>query len=183
MVVEHTFVTTMSDREALTAATTLLNSRGFGAVGERAFSMDGTWNNIELTRGKAKAARAKSILELPLNLRIEYDRGRVVMAAAITPWSRGGREQIPGELRTRSIKNPHPLQQELLLALIAAVELLLVHRQPPQQCVARLDQIEAAIVEFKSRMRRRNWIIGITVILLIILAMTLIIWAANHRFD
>src|SRR5258706_11125966 len=183
MVVEHTFVTTMQDREALAAATGLLNSRGFTAVGEQAFSMDGTWNNVELRRGKAKAARSKSILDLPLNVRIEYDRGRISVAAAITPWSRGGREQIPGELRTRSNNNPHPLQQELLLAVVAAIELLLAQRQLPQQCVMRLDQIEFAIFDFTRRMRRRKWIVGISIILGIALLMTLIIWAANQRYS
>src|SRR5205814_3803523 len=118
MVVEHTFVTTMQDREALTAATGLLNSRGFVAVGEQAFSMDGSWNNVEMRRGRAKPRGAKSILDLPLNVRVEFDRGRIAIAAAITSWIRGSREQIPGELITRSTNNPHPLQQELLLSIV-----------------------------------------------------------------
>src|SRR3954453_1751804 len=115
MVVEHTFVTTMLAPEALTAASGLLASRGFVAIGDRAFALDGGWNCLEMTRGKKNAARSKTILDLPQQVRIEFDRGRISMAASLTAWNRGTREQIPGELRTRSAKNPHPLQQELLL--------------------------------------------------------------------
>jgi hypothetical protein len=182
MVVEHTFITTLSDQEALGAATALLNSRGFTAVGERAFAMDGTWTNIELTRGKTNPARAKSITDLPQNVRIEFDRGRICMAASLTPWSRGGREQIPGEITTRSVNKPHPLQQELLLALVAAVELLLVQRQPPHICTSRLDHVELEIHEFARRMRRRHWTIGLIVLALIAAAIGLIWYAASDPY-
>src|SRR5688572_22889522 len=180
MVVEHTFVTTLSDHEALGAATTLLGSRGFSAVGGGAFPMDGAWTHVELTRGKTNPARAKSIAELPQNVRIEFDRGRICMAASVTPWQRGGREQIPGEMTTRSNKRPHPLQQELLLALVAAMELLLVHRAPPERCVARLDQVEANIQEYARRMRRRHWIIAGIVLAIIAGAIALIVSAVSY---
>jgi hypothetical protein len=180
MVVEHTFVTTFSDHEALGAAAALLTSRGFAAVGDRAFAMDGAWTNVELTRGKTNPARAKSIAELPQNVRIEFDRGRICMAASLTPWRRGGRDQIPGEMTTRSVNKPHPLQQELLLALVAAIELLLVHRQPPERCTARLDQVEAQIQEYARRMRRRHWTIGLIVLGIIAAAIALLVTAINY---
>jgi hypothetical protein len=181
MVVEHTFVTTMQPNEALGAASSLLASRGFVPTGDRAFALDGGWNHIELTRGRKNPARSKSILDFTQQVRIEFDRGRIAMAASLTAWTRGTREQIPGELTTRSPSKPHPLQQELLLSLVAAIELLLVNRVPPEQCLARLNHIEAAIQEDARRLRRRNWIILGSVVLGFVALIALIIWGANSR--
>ncbi len=83
-------------------------------------------------------------------------------------------------MTTRSVNKPHPLQQELLLALVAAIELLLVHRQPPERCTARLDLVEAQIQEYARRMRRRHWTIGLIVLGIIAAAIALLVTAINY---
>src|SRR6188474_2921057 len=84
MIVEHVFITTMEAPDALRLASQFLSSRGFEAVHQEAFQLGApdTWNVLEMRRGKKTPAKAKSHLELPQQVRLEYDRGRIALAAS-----------------------------------------------------------------------------------------------------
>src|SRR6266550_777518 len=83
MLVEHAFITTLEASDALQLASRFLNARGFEAVAQNAFALGpGGWNVLEMTRGKRKAQRAKSVVDLPQQVRLEWDRGRVTVAAS-----------------------------------------------------------------------------------------------------
>src|SRR3712207_6576985 len=87
MVVEHVFVTTLEAPDALTRASEFLAAGGFVVQEQKAFPLGG-WNAVEVTRGKSNAARAKSVEELPQRVRVEWDRGRVTVAAYIQAFGR-----------------------------------------------------------------------------------------------
>src|SRR4051794_16092301 len=86
MVVEHIFITTLEAPDALRLASQFLNARGYIASAQSAFAIGGGggWNVLEMTRGKKSAAKAKSVIEFPQTIRIEWDRGRVTVAASST---------------------------------------------------------------------------------------------------
>src|SRR3954452_20642571 len=89
MVIEHQFVTTMEGSDAMRAASEFLTARGFAVKGQNDFAVGGGWTTLEVIRGKSNAARAKSIAELPQRLRLDYDRGRVTVAATLEYYQRG----------------------------------------------------------------------------------------------
>src|SRR5215218_6307209 len=110
-----------------------------------------------MRRGRANPARAKSIVELPQFVRVEWDRGRVTVAASITPRTSMGRQQTPGAWTTKPMSARQPDQEGLLLAVVNSLEMLLAHRRPPAECVAGLDQVQHDLVQKARRARRRGW--------------------------
>ncbi len=90
MVVEHTFVTTLPPTQAMHAASEFLAARGFTSdAGPRAFAVgDGpaaVWDQLQVHRGRPPLAarNARHLLQLPQQVRLEWDRGRVTVAASI----------------------------------------------------------------------------------------------------
>src|ERR1041385_7975041 len=179
MLVEHTFVTTLDAQAALSAAADLLTSRGFVAQKSAAFQMGGGWNDVEFDRGRTNAARAKSMLELPHHVRMEFDRGRISLAASISLQSWAERQYRLGVSSRYAGKRNEAFQQELLLAIIEALELLLVARQPPKQCTARLDHVEIQILDVARRRRRRRYIYLGIFLTFVVLAIGLIVFAVK----
>jgi hypothetical protein len=90
MVIEHTFITTLEAEAAMSAASAFLAARGFRVEPQTAFipvTAGGPSHTraMELTRGVANPVRAKGVGDLPQRVRLEWDRGRVSVAASITP--------------------------------------------------------------------------------------------------
>lgn len=166
MVVEHTFITTLEGHDALRMAWELLISRGFAPLPppEQALRPLAP-NAVELRRGRENPERAKSIVELPQFVRVEWDRGRVAVAASITPRTWMGRQYTPGSMITKPISARQPDQENLLLAVIGSLEMLLAHRRAPAECVAGLDQLQHHLVQQARRSRRRGWlIVGVIIV-------------------
>jgi len=160
MVVEHTFITTLPEPDALRMAWELLHSRGFTPLPAAELAARPPASNaVELRRGRPNPDRARSIVELPQFVRVEWDRGRVVVAASITPRTWMNRQYTPGTIMTKPINARQPDQENLLMAVIWALEQLLAHRRPPAECVAGLDQLQAQLIDKARRGRRKGWLI------------------------
>ena len=109
MVVEHTFITTIEGHDALRMAWELLVSRGFAPLPPlEAAQLPHSPNAVELRRGRENPDRAKSVVELPQFVRVEWDRGRVTVAAAITPRTAWGRQYAPGSIVSKSMSAREP---------------------------------------------------------------------------
>jgi hypothetical protein len=85
VVVEHNFVTTLPRDQALGRASAFLSRGGFAAQTQTAFALDQTaWTSIEVKRGKPIPSMSLAIPDLPQKISLEWDRGRVSVAASIS---------------------------------------------------------------------------------------------------
>lgn len=119
MLVEHTFVTTLDMGEAMDLACGFLGRLGF-----RLKSV--TPNAIHAVRGRKKPTSRKVKL-LPQTVDLTYDRGRVTVAATITPRGRKGR----------------PIYGDLMTSLARGLEMLLADRAPDDQAGAEWARIHS----------------------------------------
>src|SRR5689334_21573109 len=126
MVVEHTFITTLSAPDALRLASQFLSQRGFVATAQEAFAIGAgdAWNVLEMTRGQKKARRAKSIVVYPQTLRLEWDRGRVSVAASAISYQES-RSDYFGSGRPKGKAAQY--QQPMLMDLVSRLQQLLEH--------------------------------------------------------
>lgn len=182
MLVEHTFVTTLDAPEAMTEASRLLQQFGFVAKAQTGFQIGGVWNALEVARGAAKFRYRKGVVEWPQNVRVEWDRGRVDVAAAITPPPRGRLDSNPSRLGKKEAARV----QQLLVAIAQSLEMLLAQRLPSEQAAVLWAEAERQIEEQARRDRRRYRILmaillGI-VVLLIGLAVFMAITNGGRRF-
>jgi hypothetical protein len=83
----------------------------------------------------------------------------VVVAASITPRTWMNRQYTPGTIMTKPINTRQPDQENLLMAVIWALEQLLASRRPPAECVAGLDQLQGQLIDKARRGRRKGWLI------------------------
>lgn len=186
MVVEHSFVTTLPQDQAMSAAANFLSDRGFISTKQSAFSMapqTSAWETIEMRRGVASARRAKSVSELPHTIRIDFDRGRMTLAMSIVAnhaW--GG---IGFLLSTPAGEPGNPkrmkLHQQLLTSIALGLERLLAGGLPPQQAAEDWDAAEAAIAVARRKRRRRNIILLCVFFLFIAAIIALPILASSRR--
>ena len=178
MVVEHVFVTTLEAPDALRMASEFLTGGGFAVQGQNAFQLGG-WNNVELTRGKVNAARAKTIQDLPQRVRIEWDRGRVTVAAYIQAfghgtWSVGSGVELPAN--SPKVR----LHAQLLTAIAHGLELLLAYHRPPEEAYRAWQQV-AALIDEDARRRKRNSRLLIIVLVLLFAGLIGLAIVANTR--
>ena len=131
ILVEHSFITRLAAEEALLRADDLLGA--FEFVREPSSEP----NVIEFRRGRRKAAKARKVSELPQRLRLEYDRGRVALAASLEEYRKAG-----------------PLHRELLLTLAESLELAIGQERPLEEARARCYEIHEQI---DARACRRRW--------------------------
>ncbi|MDD4891277.1 MAG: hypothetical protein PHU85_15255 [Phycisphaerae bacterium] len=117
MLVEHVFVTTLEEDAALGWAAEFLRTLGFKFDPAPAHSL--------LARKGRAHANTRKIALLPQQAVVSFDRGRVSVAAHISP--RGGKG--------------HGVHAELMTALAQGLEAVLVHRLPLDQARARWDTI------------------------------------------
>ena len=175
MVIEHVFVTTLEAPDALRLASEFLTAGGFAVQGQGAFQLGG-WNSIELARGRANAARAKSVEELPQRIKIEWDRGRVTVAAYIQGFARAS-FNIGSGLELPANSKKVRLHAQLMTAIAQGLELLLAHRRPPDEAYGPWQRASYSIAEDARVRRRNNWIKVTVVVGIIALLIGLAIWA------
>jgi hypothetical protein len=132
VLVEHVFVTTKEAADALAAAGRFLENGGFHveAQSERL---------LELRRGCKKAAKAKSITELPQEARIEFDRGRVTVAVL-----------------TQENRKAGPMHRDLLMGIAQGIEDSLVRGVPDAEARRAWSEAEVRIAEDLARRRRHT---------------------------
>jgi hypothetical protein len=179
MVIEHVFVTTLEAPDALRLASEFLTARGFVVQGQTAFQMGG-WKTLEVARGRKNAARARSIEELPQRIKIEWDRGRVTVAAYIQAYHRASFNIGSGvELPANSPKVR--MHAHLMTSIVQGLELLLAHRQPMDEAARGWDSAAAVAAEDARRRRRRSWIKWGVVLAFIAFLIGLAIWANTRN--
>ena len=175
MVIEHVFVTTLEAPDALRRSSEFLASGGFVVQGQNAFQL-GSWNGVELVRGKQNAARAKSIEELPQRVKIEWDRGRVTVAAYIQAFAPHTFTIGSGvELPANSPKVR--LHAQLMTAIVQGLELLLAYHQPPEEAGRAWQMVRVQVEEDARRRRRNRWITVAVVVVIFALLIALAIYA------
>lgn len=148
MILEHDFITTRSEPDAMAMVQRLLTELGFRArvnEDDQAF---------EYVRGLKKAHAAKRPTDLPQFVRIHYDRGRVTLGIGL-----------------ETHRTPQPRHRELLLILAAVIENVVGRDIPIKVARQPLDAFEAA-----NPKRRGCLEIGLIVVLVVILvALALVI--------
>lgn len=150
MVVEHTFITTLEAQPALERAGALLSSRGFAHAGTRY----GSDAQLHMNRGNAKAAKARSVTELPQVVRIEWDRGRVMVAASIEASPTWGGASSWGGISERPQKMT--LHTRLLTAIANALEAVVARDLPVNEAAAEWDHVERDVAEAAAEHARRS---------------------------
>jgi hypothetical protein len=179
MVVEHIFITTLERIEALSRAAQFLNSRGFQASPQAAFALGGEgWSVVEMTRGKKNPARAKSAVELPQQIRLEWDRARVTVAASSTSMHESrATTSIGGRGRKRIARD----QQAILTAIVTALQDLLEAQLDPAQLSSTNAAFEGQIHATERSRRKRNAIIGFSILAIFIGILVALGINANSR--
>lgn len=156
MVVEHIFVTTYDLADAMDMADDVLLDQGFKAS-------SGTGPAREWTRGLTTAKNNVRVSDLPQRVRMEFDRGRVMLAASI-------------EERHREKTKLH---EALLLGVAGAVEARLAGQSLEQSRA--LVAAPQADIEKLFRRQRTGRRIAIGFLLAIILGIVVLcVVAATH---
>ena len=145
MLVEHTFVTTLSAADALLVAGSLLKHLGFQVEppGEA---------HLEACRGVKNPARAKRISDAPQRIRLDYDRGRITVAAS-----------------AKVYRKPNPLHAEMLTTLAKVLERLLAEGLCEADAREDWDRVEEdiALHAVKQRHREHIWIVVLVMLITI----------------
>jgi hypothetical protein len=179
MVVEHAFITTLEAPDALRAASQFLAARGFEAANQGAFALgpDG-WNSLEMTRGKKSANRAKSVVELPQRIRVEWDRGRVSVAASATSLEESRMTALSKKVKGR----PAKMMESMLVQMVTQLQHLLETRSDPAELGRSWAEFEQGL-HHEDRTRRRKRIIWAVVIVSLAVGglITVIVIAANSK--
>jgi hypothetical protein len=188
VVVEHSFVTTLESADALRRASDFLKLHGFEALTGGAFQIgQAGWTTLEMRRGRRNAARAKSISQLPQSIRLDFDRGRIIVAASITPssiwggssWTRIGFGLDRGVPEVAKKMRVHA---DLLTAIANGLELHLAKGVQAPIAAAQWSAIETYIQHLARKRRRRQWLLGLLIILIFAALVAVIVMAANpHR--
>ncbi len=146
MVVEHTFVTTLPPQEALKKASQFLARGGFVAKSQTAFALDQTaWTTIDVRRGKTTSTKSSAIPDLPQQIRLEWDRGRVSVAASIAD--------------RHSVKK----RSALLLSIVIGLENLLAKGQSEDQAVGEWYRIDSELRRSGRWYKYRRWLLAVLV--------------------
>jgi hypothetical protein len=133
MIVEHAFITTKEEAEVEATARDLLSMLGFSP----AVTPEGTADRLEFSRGRRHARQAIYNLERqPQRVRIEFDRGKVTVAASIEPHGK-----------------PHDLHRELLLTLATFIEARVAAGADPTPLRERWDDLHGRIRGHNRRAR------------------------------
>lgn len=155
MHVEHRFVTTAPAAETFTTIARTLNSLGFRIDHE-----DGS--GLKASKGLNKAAKAKSVSELPQSVKVNFDRGRVELAVGAELKGKTG-----GHL---------PEHQALLVAQI--IEADLTSESEAARLRSAWQDLEIQIWEHRDRQARKRTMAWLGVIGLIVFVIVAIVAAA-----
>ena len=193
MVVEHSFITTLEANDALAAASQLLQAFGFfpdpqntylpGAGAHTGLTGDGL-QSLQLSRGSADRMTGRGIADWPQQVHLRWDRGKVEVAASITPpaYTRSWNVSLTGSTTVKPHAAETALMQEYLMALATSVELLLAHRQAneAQETLSRVMLRLQASAHDRRRRNRTRMIWVVVIVLLLIGLLAVIIVATSH---
>lgn len=176
MVIEHTFVTTLEAGDAMRLAADFLSRHGFVTDGQNAFQIGQTeWTSLEMHRGKTSIRRCAGVIERPQKVRVDFDRGRIVVAAMIESRRRSFWTGVGGELTATSPKGkPYA---ELLTTIVTGLEQLLSQQQPLAEVTPTWDHLDLQLIDLTRGARRRSRIILSIAILFVVGAISLMIAA------
>jgi len=155
MVVEHEFVTTLEEEEAMQRAELALRAMGF----ERDAGAPG--GGLVFKRGKKSASRARKVNQLPQVAAVQFDRGRVTVAASLE-WP-------------RKPKAPH---KAMMMALAGTVERAVAEAGTGADVLAEWRAVNQSI----DQQARRNSIIAWTVLGVLVAGIVALIGAAVSAF-
>ena len=149
MVVEHVFVTTLEMDEALGRTRRLLTELGFRPKPSVA-------SCVHAVRGR-KRPNSRKLIELPQVVQVEFDRGRITVAAGIT--LRRGKDL--------------PIHAQLMTALARGLELLLVEQAADQRAAEEFLAVQAgAPTLWLSGEKAALWVLvallGLIVVLIVV---------------
>ncbi len=147
MIVEHSFVTTLDPADAFALAEELLTPLRFRPEADAEGSPSRSWR-----RGAATPGKARGQGDIPTRVRMDFDRGRVVVAASVE--SRG----------MDAPRNPKLLAVGITLAL----ERALAHGHPLAEARADCDR-------YHTRMAGRDFFRNAFLITSLALAIAMII--------
>ena len=132
MIVEHEWVTTLSEADAFDAAEVVLQTAYFSTLEREP-------GRIVLARGTQKP-RGGSVANLPQRVRLDYDRGRVQAAVSVTTPSK-----------------PQRVHERMGLQLIESIEGVLLGEQTLDEAAAKLQSMDEALsAQNKEIGSRRN---------------------------
>lgn len=131
---------------------------------------------LELRRGEQKASAAKSVAELPQQVAIEFDRGRVTLAAEIVPSAAWGGAGIMSSAGQRARMNLH---HELLHGIAIGLEHILTRDVSLEEADKAWHNAEQSIALAAENRHKRHLKIGGALILFIVIVVGLLVWAAN----
>jgi hypothetical protein len=172
-------VTTLESGDTLRTAAEFLRAFGFAADAEVAFQMDSAWRSVELKRGFNKLTR-RGIVDWPQQVRLDWDRGRVDVAASIAPPTRTSSWNWSTRDASRSAgKRQTALMQELLLTIATALEILLSQAQA-ETAGQHLAQIDQRLQDLAAKERRRRNIVLFIVLGVVVAVFGLGIYLATH---
>jgi len=149
------------------SASVFLQEFGFTAEGGNGLSC------IEVRRGSTKPRSQKAMRQWPQQVRLEWDRGRVDVAASMIPPLRGRLSTYGGAVR----KKDEAAVQEMLIGLVQALEILLAGRS---EDLARKQwaEFERGIAEKDERARRRQRTINMIAIAVFVIVIGIVILVA-----
>jgi hypothetical protein len=154
MLVEHTFVTPLGESEALSLVVRCLSDLGFRITPTGSAS-------LEAVRGRVRP-NSLFLAELPQTVQVVYDRGRVNLAASITP--RGGKD--------------NPDHTALLMSLATSLE----------RCLTAGLPVEQVVLNVRAREVKSGWatvgrvlLIVLLVLVLIVVVSIIVAAATSHR--
>jgi hypothetical protein len=182
MLVEHVFVTTLEGPDALEATKDLLAEYGFELQNELIQDRNGNpVHSLTMARGKKNPDRCRSVLDLPHQFQLEWDRGRVAVAAAITQpsWQTSRMAGRPLLVAKNNELQVH--QQAILAHLARMVEARLSTRDPAADHRSEYEKLIRDIERDDAKHKKRIWIAVAFALGMIILAIILGITLSHIR--
>jgi hypothetical protein len=185
VLIEHSFVTTLPPEQAMGMASEFLARGGFVAEADQAFDLasGGQWTTLQVRRGRTSSYRAKDPTEAPQRVRLEWDRGRIAVAASIDATSTRGRSFSLGPtIGTSELKGKRARPYaDLMVAISQDVDDLLVGRVAAGAAGGRWFPLERQLRDTARKARRRSWIIlGVFLVLVIVLVAIIAIAGSRH---
>ncbi len=187
--IEHSFVTTLPPEQAMGMASAFLTRGGFVAEADGAFDLagGGRWTTLQLRRGRKTTARARGPIDSPQRVRLEWDRGRVTVAASIDPPVNRTRPFLYGGViglavaAAQSKGKRVKAYADLMVAISQDVDDLLVGRTTPETAGGRWFPMEQVLQEKARKARVRSWIYVGLLLLFVAGLVVLGIVAGSHH--
>ena len=166
MIAEHIFVTTLKPAEAFDLSSQFLGHFGFAAEAP-ASVLDPKQQSICFSRGAKRPRRNDSMNKWKQRVMLQYDRGRVTVAASIV-------SPVSGRWTTETSDIPkayNDLAEKYLFEIATTLDRLLAYNGSPDSALAGLTEFEDNMVKVHAQQIKRKRIISITVVCIFILLM------------